>query len=420
MAISRAPAAEILCSGDELTLGRVVNSNAAWLSRRLSDLGFEVVRHTTLPDVMDPYIEEMRAASRRARVVILSGGLGPTVDDLTREAAARAFGKKLVRSGEALAEIRAFFAKRGRPMAPNNERQADFPKGSKVLRNPVGTAPGFALRAGRALVAALPGVPPELRAMFDREVAPMLEKQFPGRPAVATKELETIGLAESEVDRRLSGIATPDGNPRLSLMLRDGLVTARLVARGRTSAEARRVLAPAVKKARRILGAAAFGEDGQDISDVVVAMLQKRRLKLSVAESCTGGLIGHLLTKIPGVSAVLLEDIVTYANEAKVNRLGVTAAMIRREGAVSAAVAAAMAEGSQRKSGADVAVSVTGIAGPGGGTALKPVGLVYCAVRFRNETTVKELRLPGDRVMIQSRAARLALDQVRSALAGVP
>lgn len=408
-----APAAHIVCSGDELTLGRIANTNAAWLSRRLTDLGFDVRRHVVVPDHLGPLAAEIRAAAAAARLVILSGGLGPTVDDLTREAAAQAAGRRLVRSATALAAIRRFFARRRRPMPENNARQADLPAGAAILRNPAGTAPGFALAIRGALVAALPGVPAELRPMFESGVVPLLRRRFPGRPAVAAKELDTIGLPESEVDRRLAGVASPGGNPRLSLMVRDAIVTARFFARGRTAGEARRALRSALGPARRALGAHVFGEDGMDVSDAVAALLLRRRLTLSIAESCTGGLIGHLLTRVPGVSAALLEDVVTYANASKVKRLGVSAALIRRRGAVSAEVAAAMAEGSQRTSGADAALAVTGIAGPGGGTAAKPVGLVYVAARFRGATTVRELRLPGDRAMVQARAARLALDHLR-------
>ncbi len=419
MAGPSAPVAHIVCSGDELTLGRVANTNAAWLSRRLSDLGFDVGRHVTIPDHFEPLVKEILEAAGAADAVILSGGLGPTVDDLTREAAAKAAGKPLVRSAEALEAIRAFFAKRNRPMPANNEKQADLPRGAALVPNPVGTAPGFALPIRGAFAVALPGVPGELRAMFDAAVAPLLAARFPRRPATAAKELEVIGLPESEVDRRLEGIATPSGNPRLSLMVRDSIVTARFVARGRTAAEARRALAAAIRPARRALGAHVFGEDGQDISDAVAALLLRRKLRLSIAESCTGGLIGHLLTKIPGMSRTLIEDVVTYANEAKVKRLGVRASLIAKHGAVSAEVAAAMAEGSLKRSGADVSLAVTGIAGPGGGTAAKPVGLVFTAVRYRGETTVKELRLSGDRAMIQARGARLALEQLRRRVLGV-
>lgn len=418
MAGPSAPVAHIVCSGDELTLGRVANTNAAWLSRRLSDLGFDVGRHVTIPDHFQPLVDEILEAAGAADAVILSGGLGPTVDDLTREAVAKAAGRPLVRSAVALAEVRAFFAKRNRPMPANNEKQADLPRGAVLVRNPVGTAPGFALPVRGAFVIALPGVPGELRTMFDAGVARLLAGRFPRRPAAAAKELEVIGLPESEVDRRLEGIATPSGNPRLSLMVRDSIVTARFVARGRTAAEARRALAAAIRPARRALGEHVFGEDGADISDAVAALLLRRKLRLSIAESCTGGLIGHLLTKIPGMSRTLIEDVVTYANEAKVKRLGVRAALIANHGAVSAEVAGAMAAGSLKTSGADIALAVTGIAGPGGGTAAKPVGLVYTAVRFRGETTVKEMRLSGDRGMIQARAARLALEHLRRRVLG--
>jgi nicotinamide-nucleotide amidase len=412
----RAPLAEIVASGDELTLGRIANTNAAWLSRRLADLGFQVSRHTTLPDVLREYASEIRAAARRADLVILSGGLGPTVDDLTREAAARALGVPLVRDRRALAQIRRFFARRARTMPPTNERQADLPRGAALLPNPVGTAPGFAARAGRSLVAALPGVPGELFAMFDGPLRRLLEKRFPRRPAVATRELELIGLPESEVGRRLEGIASPQGNPRLSLMVRDAVVCVRLVARGRTKAEARRALGAVVKGVRAEFGDRVFGEGGQDPADVVAALLMRSKVTLALAESCTGGLVGHLLTNVAGVSRVLLEGLVTYSNASKARRLGVRRSTLARHGAVSRACAAEMAAGAARTARAAAALAITGVAGPGGGTRAKPVGLVFTAVRLRGRTTVEEHRIPGDRVAVKSRAARLALDHLRRRL----
>jgi len=383
-------------------------------------LGFDVTRHLTLPDRMAPIVSEYRASFGRADLVILSGGLGPTVDDLTREAVSKAAGRKLVRDEAALEGIRSFFARRGREMSANNERQAWLPKGAAIVRNDVGTAPGFALRARRAWVVALPGVPGELLPMFDSEVVPLLAKLFPRRPAMAVAEIEIIGLPESTIDRRAGAIASPGGNPRLSLMVRDGSVCVRLVATGRTAAEARRVLAPAARRMKREFGDRVYGEGGEDIAAVVARILLEGKRTLAVAESCTGGLIGHLLTNVPGISGSLIEDVVTYSNESKSRRLGVLRATLRAHGAVSAETAREMAEGAAKRSGADAALATTGVAGPGGGTEAKPVGLIFSAVRFRGKTTVVEHRTVGDRIAIKARAARLALDHLRRRLLGLP
>jgi nicotinamide-nucleotide amidase len=226
------------------------------------------------------------------------------------------------------------------------------------------------------------------------------------------KELHLLGLPESDVNRGLEGVASPDGNPRLSLMVGDAVVTARFVATARTPAAARRLLADPVARARRLFRTWIYGEDGESPAEALMRLLAKRKLTLALAESCTGGLIGHLLTEVPGMSAHLREGCVTYSNEAKVRRLRVPSATIRRFGAVSAETAAAMAEGALRTSRAGAALAVTGIAGPGGGTREKPVGLVFVAARVAGRTTVRELRLAGTRTMIKARAARLAIGEL--------
>ncbi len=395
----------------------MVNSNAAWLSRRLSALGFRVARHVVLPDDLPAMVREFRSAFGRAELVVLTGGLGPTVDDLTRAAAARAAGRPLERLPRVLAAVRAFWERRGRTMPEANAVQADLPHGAAMVPNPVGTAPGFAFRARRALAVALPGVPGELEAMFDGTVEGMLRRAFPRLPSVAVRELHLIGLAEGEVDARLRGIAAPGGNPRLSLMVGAGVVTVRLVATGRTAAAARRTLAGVETEVRALFGTRVFGQDGEDIADVVVALLRRRGKTLAVAESCTGGLIGHLVTGVPGASDVFVEGRVTYADISKRRLLGVPAGVLARHGAVSRETAVAMARGARRRSGADVAVAVTGIAGPGGGSAAKPVGLVWIAVCDGRRVRSGELRLFGDRSAVKQRAARLALDLVRTTVA---
>ncbi|MHC4606346.1 MAG: competence/damage-inducible protein A [Planctomycetota bacterium] len=395
---------EIIASGSELVRGSSVDTNSAWLSAELGRLGLETIRHTTVGDDCAAVAGAVRHACLRAEVVLLTGGLGPTEDDLARDAAARALGRPLEYRPEEYARIRKRLKRFRSRIAKTNRRQAYFPRGAEVIRNPVGVAAGFAVREGRVLFCALPGVPREMKPMFLGGVAPLLPK---GRD-FGEFEIRTFGLPEVAVDEIVSPIVESYGvtvrHFRVSIVVRLD---------GPRRKERWRKLRDRLK---RKLGRAYLGEGKVEIWDAVAALLKKRRATIAVAESCTGGLVTSRLVDVPGMSKYLLDGVVTYSNGSKITRLGVPEELIRKHGAVSGQVARAMAEGVARTSGAKIGVATTGIAGPAGGTKKKPVGLVYVAAAYRGKTEVRSRRIPGDRGQVRERTAGMALDLVRRVL----
>ncbi|MBI5367164.1 MAG: competence/damage-inducible protein A [Planctomycetes bacterium] len=409
--------AEIVATGSELVLGRIANTNAAWLSRELEALGFPVRFHTAVGDRRDDLLAALRLAARRARIVLITGGLGPTADDLTRAVVAALLRRPLVRDPAAVEHIRARFAARGLPMTPSNLVQADRPAGTHSVPNPGGTAPGFIARRGRARLIALPGVPREMEVMFRATVAPYLLGLSRRPTAIAVRELLVYGLPESTLGERLGALFRPEGNPAVGTMLRSPTVVVRVRASAATAAAAARRADACARRIRARLGDAVYGEGEGNLEHEVIRLLSARRRTLALAESCTGGLIGHKLTNVPGASAVLLAGTIAYANATKTSALGVPRRLLARHGAVSAPVAEAMARGARRRAGADFAVAVTGIAGPTGGTPEKPVGLVFLAVAGPRGVRVEEHRFPGERGWVKERAAA-ALNALRLAAAG--
>jgi nicotinamide-nucleotide amidase len=416
--------AAVFSIGTELTRGELVNGNAAWLGEQLTALGFTVLEHATVDDDLGRVVAALHRLAGVARVVVCTGGLGPTTDDLTTEAAARAAGVGLVRDAASLEAIRRRFAQFQREMPRSNEKQADFPAGAAILPNAAGTAPGFelALRApGPGVEAArfffMPGVPAEMRRMFTEGVVPRIA-------ALAARDthqihLRTFGLTESQVGELLAGIEADE--PRVTIGYRAHFpeIEVKVHARGASAAAAeetsRRVAA--VVEAR--LADVVFGGRDDTYPLVVGRALREAGLTLGVAESCTGGLVGSMLTSVPGASDYLLFDAVTYANAAKESVLGVSADTLRAHGAVSEEVAAEMAEGALRVAGSDLAVAITGIAGPGGGSPEKPVGTVCFALARRGaETFTHRRRIPGDRDRIRTLAAYVALRLVLRAARG--
>jgi nicotinamide-nucleotide amidase len=421
--------AEILTIGDELLRGEIVDSNKAFLAERLLQLEIETRFQSSVRD--DP--EDMRDAFLRARgraeIVIVSGGLGPTRDDLTIEVLARTFGRELVLHEPSLAAIRAFFARVGREMAENNARQARVPAGAEVLENPVGTAPGCLLEvpagaaggAAPALFFCLPGVPRELMKMMDEQVLPRIaaRRAAAGAPAGVMRAvlLRTFGLGESNLDQELRDVAR-EGDVTLGFRTAFPDNYLRPVARGATPAEAEARLAKVCDAIRERLGALVYGTGDETLEQVVGALLAARGLSVASAESCTGGLVGARLTAVPGSSRYYRGGVVAYSNEAKQALLDVPAEALRRHGAVSAEVARAMAEGARRRLGADLAVSTTGISGPDGGTPQKPVGLVYVGFASPAGSDAHELLFPLDRERHRSLTAQVAIDRVRRFLLG--
>ncbi len=401
----------ILTIGTELTRGELVNTNASWLSARLTALGFDVVEQAVIADDRATIVATFERLSRNGGLVLVTGGLGPTTDDLTTACAAEAMGVPLKRDPASLEHIRARFERLKRTMNPSNEKQADFPEGAEVLQNPIGSAPGFAIYLGKAHFFFMPGVPREMKTMFDDEIAPRVEKH--AKKDTFQVRLRTFGLPESHVGDRLAGLE--EANPGLTIGYRANFpeveVKVHVRAEDFTSAKARSEALAEVVRER--LGDFVFGEGEETFASVVAKALVAKKLTLAVAESCTGGLVGHLLTREAGASEYLLVDAVTYANEAKTRFADVSEELLRAHGAVSPEVARAMAEGIRARSGADVGLSLTGVAGPGGGSEEKPVGTVFLAVATREGTTVKHLLFVQERTMVQAYAAHAGLDLVR-------
>jgi nicotinamide-nucleotide amidase len=411
------PVIELLSIGSELVLGQTLDTNAHWLSGQLAALGLPVTWRTTVADDLPELTEAIRAASRRADVVIASGGLGPTRDDMTRDALAAAAGVALRRDDAAFEHIAALFRRWGRPMPRQNEVQAMIPLGGEAIPNPNGTAPGIAIKIGRAMVYAMPGVPREMTAMFHEWLSPRLAA-LAGGAAVIERRLHCFGAGESLVGERIHDLMDPARRPRVGTTVSGGLVTIRIVSRADNRDEARAQLVPTEVEVRERLGSLVFGSDDETLESVVVGLLKTQRKTLAVAESVTGGLIADKLTDVPGVSGNLLEGVVAYSNAAKTDLLGVPAALFETVGAVSEPVAKAMAEGVRRRAQADLALSTTGIAGPTGGSAEKPIGLVYVALAMPTETHVQRTVFGSDRRTIKLRAALSALNLLRLHLVG--
>ena len=413
--------AEILTIGDELLRGEIVDSNKAFLAERLLTLDVECRHQISVCDDPMDMTEAFRIAVGRADIVLVSGGLGPTRDDLTAEVLAQAFGRELCLDESSLETIRAFFKNVGREMSPNNAKQAYFPTAAEVLPNPLGTAPGFMIEEGGSLVFCLPGVPRELHRMMDEEVLPRIASSAAGQRQtrfVSAVLLSTFGIGESTLDAELKDVAA-GGDVSLGFRTSFPDNHLRPIAFGASAEEADRKLAELVSVIRERLGPVLYGEGGEDMPQVVGRLLRERGQTLAVAESCTGGLIAEKLTGVPGCSDYFLGGVVAYANDAKSALLGVPAPVLESHGAVSEPTARAMAEGVRERFGADIGVATTGISGPGGGSEEKPVGLVYVALASSGGTIVEDFVFPLDRVRHRALTAQLVLDWVRRSLLGL-
>ncbi len=407
--------AEIIAIGSELLTPFHTDTNSLWLTEKLNGGGIEVKLKTIVGDDDARLEETLREAMRRSRVVVTTGGLGPTEDDITRKIAARALGRRLLLNEKVLDDIRTKFMRMGRQMPEINTRQAMVIEGAEVLENPHGSAPGMYLEhEGRALVL-LPGPPREMRPMYETHIGPRLVAKA-GDLRVVRRVLRVSGLGESAVDERIAPVYTQYKNPQTTILFNRSEIEIHLTAQGKTEQEAELLLDGLAGQIEERLGDAVFAFRGEKMEEVVGLRLAVNGFTIAVAESCTGGLIAERLTEVPGSSNYFKEGLVTYSNEAKVRLLGVPADLIGEYGAVSAQVAEAMAEGVRERAETDFGLAVTGIAGPAGGTEDKPVGLVYIALSDDAHTEHRKLLLPGDRQLIRWRAAQAALDLLRRRL----
>ena len=409
--------AAILSTGDELTTGRIADTNAQWIADKLFELGIDVVTVVTVGDYPERLEWAWRQALSQADVVISTGGIGPTADDLTTETVGAVLGRKLVEDGPSADRMRKFFASRGVDMPLNNLKQAMVPEGYVIVPNPLGTAPGYRVQAGGKHIVVLPGVPREMKPMVEDTVLPWLRAQQ-GSDVYLAHTFQTFGISESGLDELVAGVVSPNEG-RVSFRASFPEVSVRVVVRGQPD-EAQARLDAVATRMREKLGEFCYGEGAVTMEAVVGQALKTRGWRLGLAESCTGGLVSHRITAIPGSSAYFLGGVEAYANSAKTNLLGVTRETLQAHGAVSEECAGEMAAGALRAFGADVAVSTTGIAGPDGGTPEKPVGYVCFGLATAEGVVTRTHQLWGTRDWVKLLASQVALDMVRRTTLGLP
>ncbi len=405
---------EIIAVGTELLLGNIVNTNAQYLSQKLADLGIDVYYHVVVGDNLKRLTETIKTSLERSDIVITSGGLGPTADDITKEGAAQAMGLKLLPDEESIERIKKMFSSTGRIMTENNIKQGYIPEGAVVLENNNGTAPGVLIEKEGKIVIMLPGPPKELYPMFESKVLPYLKSKTDS--TIRSKVLRVIGVGESAVEHMLKDIFDSQANPTIAPYAKDGEVHLRITAKTGIPEEADSLIAEMEQKVRAILDDNIYGCNEETLEEAVLKLLQKKNLTISLAESCTGGLVASRLTDIPGASASLISGVVSYSNESKINILKVKEETIRKYGAVSPQTAEEMAVGAKKLSNTDIGLSITGIAGPDGGSAEKPVGLCYIGIAIGNSVNVQKIMLTGNRNRIRWGSSSRALDFLRREL----
>jgi len=415
--------AEIISVGTELLLGQIVDTNAAYVARSLAELGFSVYRKTTVGDNRARLANAVREALERADVVVTTGGLGPTEDDLTRETIAEVLGVQLMENPEVLAYIKGYFVSRGACMTENNTKQALVPRpgAGSYFPNTMGTAPGITFEAGEKRVICLPGVPREMIYLMETHVEPYLRAYLTRSgacEAIVSKVIRTVGIGEAALEERILDLAHDRTNPTVAIYAGAGECQIRVTASAEGEAEAWRLIESVQREIKARLGSVVYGYDDDALEVVVAGRLAAAGATLAVAESCTGGLICGLLTDVAGSSSFLERGIVTYSNSAKRDELGVRGPTLDAYGAVSRETALEMACGVVRKAGTDIGLSVTGIAGPGGGSSDKPVGLVHFGLVDAKKVSVMSarMRFGGDRCSVRVRASKFALDMLRSRL----
>jgi nicotinamide-nucleotide amidase len=404
--------AEIIAVGSELLTPFRQDTNSLYLTGKLNSLGIEVRFKSIVGDDRERLGACVRLAISRSELVILSGGLGPTEDDLNREVVAKVLDRPLREVAEIRRSIEERWARLGRPMPANNLRQTLVPEGAEWLANERGTAPGLWIEQRGCILVLLPGPPWELEAMFEAACVPRLAARSSGR-RLRTRIYKVVGLPESEVDRRIAPAYQQYKNPETTILSVAGTIEVHLRAHGASEAEADKLLAELGDKIELALGDHIFSTGGESLEEVVGMYLVMKQKTVAVAESCTGGLVAERLTRVPGSSNFFLGGVVAYSNDLKTRLVGVPAELIAVEGAVSKPVAQALAEGVRRRTGASIGVSISGVAGPGGGTVEKPVGLVFIALSDDRSTEVRRFQFPGDRERVRTWASVAALEMIR-------
>lgn len=402
-------------------MGQIVNRNAAALARDLAGLGIGVYYQTVIGDNEERLAAAFSLALERADLIIFSGGLGPTQDDLTRETVAGVLKLPLILNDFWVEQLQGFFRRAGRPMLESNLRQAMLPQGGRLLPNDRGTAPGIYLEDGQKIIVLLPGPPGELLPMFRQQVIPLLEEKLAAKGELAvlcSRVLRVTGLGESVIAERIKDLLDAQSNPTIAPLAKGGEVHLRITARAGSKEAAEQLLAEKAAEIYGLLDDAIYGEGEEGLEFSVARLLWQKQLTIAVAESCSGGLLSHRLTNVPGSSAYLQAGLVTYSNAAKTELLSVEPELISTHGAVSAAVAARMAAGARRVGRAHIGVGITGIAGPGGGTKDKPVGLTYIALDAEGYNFCREYHFWGSRLEIKERASQTALHLLRLYLLG--
>jgi nicotinamide-nucleotide amidase len=407
----------VLTIGDELLSGAQIDMNGSYLAERLRSRGIEVVRLTSVGDDEEAIARALHESVDGAHVVVVTGGLGPTSDDVTAAAVARAFGRSLILNEQALKHIQNLLDSYGVEKTEGQEKQAYLPEGAEMIPNPGGTAPGFLLREEGRAVIVLPGVPQELRAMVEQTVLPLIEREWEGRPCYRSRILKLFGISEARVDELLRDLVERE-DAKIAFLPHLPEIRVGVMVQASNQELGEQKLARWVQKLRERLAPYVFGVDDETMEGVVGALLRDAHATIAIAESCTGGLIGHRLTNVAGSSDYVERVVVTYSNEAKTDLLNVPLRIIQEHGAVSEPTARLMAEGVRALAGTTLGLATTGIAGPAGGTHNKPVGTVFIAIASENDTWVKGYHFPGDRIQIKMITSQVALNRVRKHLLG--
>jgi nicotinamide-nucleotide amidase len=406
--------AEIIGIGTEILLGSIINTNSAWLSQRLAEIGIDVFFHTTAGDNNKRLCHAIENALKRSDIVITTGGLGPTIDDITLDVIAEIANKPLIFKKDIAVCMQNHFKKQHMRMPVSNMRQAYIPKGAVWLKNQLGTAPGLIIKKGKKLLVSLPGPPCEMQAMAESLLLPYLKRMSPKKQVILSRTLKTTGIAESRLHGKVSRFLKLSGKVTTGIYAHPGGVDIKITAKATSTAQAAKNIAIIENDIRNILGNLIFASDNESLESKIARLLKKKTI--AVAESCTGGLITSRLTDIPGISHNLLFSVIAYSNESKTKLLGIPPYILKKHGAVSAATARAMASGIRILSGSDIGMSTTGIAGPGGGSRKKPIGLCYISIHDGEKSIVRRYFFTGERTLIKFKAAQAALDMLRKLL----